>query len=623
MFGNKRKTIGVFISELVNFYQSQLYTAVTKAGKELNYNVAVFSCFSIQNEDVMEGEMRILELPDYESMDGIILALDTMGNHEMRRRIVEKIKKKCHCPVVSVREETEEFYNVLVDDRESMKEIIRHFTDYHQFTDICFLAGPKGHIDSERRLKCFCDIMAEKKLQVNEQQIYHGNFWKYDGGPACRQFIDERGKLPEAIICANDYMAISVCNELISRGISIPEDIAVCGFDNIWESTVCAPTLSTVSVPVREMGRKAVEIIAAINEGKEVSKNVYLPVEVVLRESCGCIHPKKEDLLKSRKIFYKTYDRQREYQFQSTFLAIDLEEIDELRQLTEVLGGYSKALKGMKQQHICLKTNMEDFQDVVNQVYTDEMFRCISLKKSGERDDNVFRFPTKELLPGEILDDEPQGYIFMPIHYREKSFGYTAICFEDDECGDSFYRTWMCHLSNALWDMMVQKESRNLYQSLKSSYVRDALTKIYNRRGFMRYADELMEKAKKENKYFFVIAADLDRLKYINDTYGHAEGDKMIVSMANALTEAAGENTICARMGGDEFDVAGVCDREEEAYEYLERFEKKRKDYGVHVSHGIVITDLEENNGLEYYMNLSDYYMYKNKIAKKSGGSYA
>lgn len=623
MFGNKRKTIGVFISGLENYYQSRLYTAITKAGKELNYNVAVFSCYDIHNADVMEGEMGILELPDYENMDGIILALDTMENPEMRRRVVEKVKSECRCPVVSVRVETEDFYNVMIDDSKSMRDIIHHFTDYHQFKDICFLAGPKDYLDSERRLTCFRDIMTEKGLPVTEKQICYGNFWKYDGKAACRQFIDERGKLPEAIICANDYMAISVCDELIGRGLSIPEDIAVCGCDNIWETTVCAPSLSTVSVPFEKMGKKAVELITQVNNGETVKKDTYLPIEVVLRESCGCVHPKKEDLLQSRKRFYKIYDRQREYHFQSTFMAIDLEEIDELRQLTNVLGSYTHVLTGMEKQHICLKTNMEDFQDVVNQVYTPEMFRCISLSGDGNKEDHVFRFPTKELLPGEILSDEPQDYIFMPLHYREKSFGYTAICFEEDSYCDELYRTWMCHLSNALWDMMVQKESRNLYQSLESSYVRDALTKIYNRRGFMRYAEELMEKAKAEKKYFFVVAADLDRLKYINDTYGHAEGDKMIVSMANALTEAAGENTICARMGGDEFDVAGICDREEEAYEYLERFEKKRKDYGVHVSCGIVVTDLEENNGLEYYMNLSDYYMYKNKTAKKSGGSYA
>lgn len=620
MFGNKRKTIGVFIGGLINYYQNRLYTAITKAGKELNYNVALFSCFDVYNADVMEGEMGILELPDYEKMDGVIMALDTMENSEMKRRVIEKVTNKCQCPVVSIRVETEDFYNILIDNNNVMRDLICHFTDYHQFKDICFLAGTKGYVDSEQRLKCFLDIMAEKNLPVSEEQICHGNFWKFDGAHACKQFIDQRGKVPEAIICANDYMAISVCNELISRGLSIPGDVAVCGCDNIWETTVCAPTLSTVAVPFEKMGRTAVEVIAKINHGETVKKNTYLPTDVVLRESCGCIQPKKEDLIQSRKRFYNIYDKQREFQSQSTYMAIELEEIDELEKFSNVLASYIHILFGMKQQHICLKTNMEDFHDVPKQFFTDEMFRCISLYGDGTKEDDVFRFPTKELLPGKILSDEPQGYLFMPIHYREKIFGYTAVCFEGDACCDELYRTWMCHLSNALWDMMVQKESRNLYKNLENSYVRDALTQIYNRRGFMRYAEEFKEKAKAEKKNFFVIAADLDRLKYINDTYGHAEGDKMIVNMAKALTEAAHEDTICARIGGDEFSVAGICDREQDAYKYLERFEEKRKNYGVHASCGIIVTDLEEDNGLEYYMNLSDYYMYKNKSAKKSEG---
>ncbi len=623
MFGNNRKTIGVFILGLVNYYQSQLYTAITKAGKELDYNIAVFSGYDIQNDDVMEGEIGILELPDYENLDGVILALDTYENAKMKAMLVEKVKTRCRCPVISVRVETEEFYNVLVDDNEAMKEMIYHLIDYHKFKDVCFLAGPKGFPDSDRRLHSFLEIMKERNLPVKEEQIYYGHFWKYDGGPACEQFIDKRGKMPEAILCANDYMAISVCKDLIARGLSIPEDITVCGYDNIWEATVCAPSLSTVSVPYEKMGRRAVELIAEANGGKKIEKNTYFPVEVVLRESCGCVNPEKKELLESRKKFFQLYEKQRELHFQSTYLAIALEEIDELYQLTTVLRNYAHILEGMKKQHICLKVTLEDFQSVSEEVYTDEMFHCISLDNQQNWDDHVIRFPTKELLPGEILEDKPQGYIFMPLHYRDKSFGYTAICFQNEECSDQLYRTWMCHLSNGLWDMMVRKESRNLYQSLENSYVRDALTDIYNRRGFSQYADILKERAKKEKKSFFIIAADLDRLKYINDTYGHAEGDKMIVAMAKALTEAADSNTICARMGGDEYSVAGICNSKEEAEAYLERFEERRKAYGVEVSYGMVVTDLEEDNGLEYYMNLSDYYMYQNKLAKKSGGAYA
>lgn len=621
MYGNGRKTIGVFMCSLVNFYQKSLCTGIIEEAKKLGYNVAMYSSFELHNDEFMRGEIGILDLPDYGKLDGVILVLDSMEVPEMKEKAIQQVKARCHCPVVCIRERNENFHNVLVDDRDTMREMIDHFLGYHRFKDVCFLAGPEGYSDSDQRLDCFIESMEKYGLPVTEKQIRHGHFWKNDGAPACKQFIDERGKIPDAIICANDYMAISVCNELIERGLSIPDDVAVCGCDNIWETTVCAPSLSTVQVPFHEMAHRAVDMIDEIRRGVEVPKDVYFPIKTVKRESCGCVRPNKEELMADRKEFYDFYERQREHHIRSTFMSIALEEVETLEELTRVVGDYGFILNGMEHFHICFCTNIENYHDSSGMVYTPSMYRCITVDNKNNRDCHVILFPTSELLPGEILDDGPQAYIFIPLHYKGRSFGYTAISYEDGGSCDNLYRTWVVNVNNAIQDMLVRAESEKLYQNLESTYIRDALTGLYNRRGFSQHAQMLMNKAKEQGKCFFVVAADLDKLKFINDTYGHAEGDRALIAMARALKMAAGEDTVCARMGGDEYSVAGICDNQKDADAFLERLEKCRRELEIHVSYGMIVTDLKVEHRLEYYMNLSDSYMYQDKVSKrKSGG---
>ncbi len=87
---------------------------------------------------------------------------------------------------------------------------------------------------------------------------------------AADYFTMELAEKPEVIVCANDYMASSLMNELIAKGFLVPDDIAVSGFDNIWESSITLPPITTVSVPVHDMVKQAVGLIEAMWRGETV-----------------------------------------------------------------------------------------------------------------------------------------------------------------------------------------------------------------------------------------------------------------------------------------------------------------------------------------------------------------
>ena len=84
--------------------------------------------------------------------------------------------------------------------------------------------------------------MKEYGYEIGENRVFYGNFWKDQGGRACDYFFSA-GKWPEAIICANDNMALSVCDILCERGIRVPEDIIVTGYDGEEEGKYYQPAL--------------------------------------------------------------------------------------------------------------------------------------------------------------------------------------------------------------------------------------------------------------------------------------------------------------------------------------------------------------------------------------------
>ena len=84
----------------------------------------------------------------------------------------------------------------------------------------------------------------------------------------------------------------------------------------------------------------------------------------------------------------------------------------------------------------------------------------------------------------------------------------------------------------------------------------DPMTGLFNRRGFYHKMEQILHDERNMGKYLYIFSIDMNRLKYINDNFGHAEGDFAITTLANALSKAAGACAICTRFGGDEFIVA-------------------------------------------------------------------
>jgi diguanylate cyclase (GGDEF)-like protein/PAS domain S-box-containing protein len=167
---------------------------------------------------------------------------------------------------------------------------------------------------------------------------------------------------------------------------------------------------------------------------------------------------------------------------------------------------------------------------------------------------------------------------------------------------------------------------KKMQEQLRELSLTDQLTCIYNRRGLFTLIDPVLKQAKRQKKVIFMLYADIDNMKEINDTFGHKEGDAALIETANILKTNYRESDIIARIGGDEFvvipvgtagdDIEKIVDRLEKS---LEIYNSKRKhDYRLSLSIGVTYYDPENPCSIEELLIQADELMYKHKRNKKN-----
>ena len=163
-----------------------------------------------------------------------------------------------------------------------------------------------------------------------------------------------------------------------------------------------------------------------------------------------------------------------------------------------------------------------------------------------------------------------------------------------------------------------------LQRQLWSAATRDFMTGLYNRRAFMNYFSLEIVRAQRENKLLSVAIADVDNFKCVNDTYGHGEGDKVIIEVANRMQNVMRSFDIVGRIGGEEFAIAFAYANCEEAVQVCERIRKsiqeepfKTTEVSLMVTISIGIALLDDNNmSLEDCLRQADKALYQ---AKRQG----
>ena len=630
---NKRHCIAVIVSEICEDYQTMLIDGIRQSAAESGYNVAVFaSFFSGRSDSPLNeiGENNIFSLINYKLFDGFIVVPNSLERPGLLDNIVEQLKNT-EKPVVYIDKENDDFYSVCSDDYSSFKLITNHLIQHHGFTRINCITGYPGLNLSELRLQGYKDALKENGIEVEEDRYTYGDFWRVAPVEFVEHMFTCGLELPQAVVCANDTMAIATCEALKERGIRVPEDIAVTGFDRILDGMVARPQLSSLEPSMTGIGMEAVKLIINVLDGKPVDKAYYVPGVFYPSESCGCVSQTQEQDKANLDLIFKSKELG-QYFINSIYMSEHLQESEDVDDLFNRLAQYVHLLNDIKTLHVFLNDKwdiLHDHNSAANKpmpIYSENVNTKFSFDLS-EKMEALYSFPSELMFPPLFYNSlSPETYFIFPLNFQDKTFGYSVCsCHGEAKTPDAIFRNWIKYLSNALEHLSSKQHLEWALKRLERMSEIDSLTGVYNRHGYENRVHRMFDNAKEETKDFLIIMGDLDCLKMINDNYGHAEGDNAIRIIAKALQNSFTEDEVCARIGGDEFIMFGTGHFDEEKLksypmriqEYLDHYNNNSsKPYLIGMSLGICCQRASQDSILEEWIEKADENMYANKRSK-------
>ncbi|MGN0621263.1 MAG: GGDEF domain-containing protein [Porcipelethomonas sp.] len=634
---SEKINIAVIVSGIDEEYQNMILQGIQEFAAEKKINVSNFIAFGgiLKSKKYDIGEFNIYQLVNYEKFDGVILLTNTISSPEITREICTKVVA-AGIPAVSIDNDLCGFYHIGIDNFAAMKEMTEHIVKHHGIRRINYISGPDDNPESILRINAFREVLRENGIEADERRIFHGFFRGQDGRAAINEFINSDLEFPEAIICANDAMALSATIELEKHGKRVPEDVIVTGFDYIYNAKNYAPGITSVKRPLRMSGYMACKTIYESINGKNPDRSIILKTEGIYSESCGCVNPEICDISQFKKSNYRILENYNINIPMINRMSCDLEEALSLKDNIETLKNFIREIKCEK-FYLCMCEDWDEsfstltdegninVEDTLSYGYTENMNVLIAYENGEFKEHQTFT--SSEMLP-DIYKPSEKGniYYFVPIHFREICLGYAVICNSSFPMESAMFHTWTMNISNSLENIRKIIRLDKMVKQLDKLYVIDPLTQIYNRNGFKKKTEDVYQICIQQQKPVLIMFMDMDGLKYINDRFGHNEGDFALKHIAASLRSACTKvNQVYARFGGDEFIIFQDDGTEADAIkiaEAIQNYLKKcnlesGKPYNVEASIGYYIDVPNDELPLMKLITIADQEMYENKQRRK------
>ncbi|MBN1888126.1 MAG: substrate-binding domain-containing protein, partial [Thermoflexales bacterium] len=292
-----RLTIGYLTPAIHDASQPQ-WAGVVDAAKKHGVNLICVPGQSLHYPQEFSTPANILyELVNAQNVDGVISWASSIGNYVNDDELRTFHTRYHPLPVVTLGRRVDDNIPYLVmDSYVGMREAIVHLIQVHGYRRLVFIRGPENHLYAQERYRAYTDTLEAYGIPLDPELVSPYCYWEsHFGAEAMRLLLDERGLRPqldfEAIVSANDHLLLGVLETLQSRGIRVPGEVAVVGFDDITLARTSMPPFTSVAAPFYEMGHRAVEMLLAMIEGERVPMKTTVPAKLVVRQSCGCLDP--------------------------------------------------------------------------------------------------------------------------------------------------------------------------------------------------------------------------------------------------------------------------------------------------------------------------------------------
>ena len=510
-----------------------------------------------------------------------------------------------------------------------MRELSRHLVYDHNARDIVFLGGNEGNPDSDARYGALSEVLKEVGCKV---RTVHYTNWATDVTiDTIKELYNTKDKLPDAFVCANDYIALAACSAFESLDINVPDDVLVTGFDGIRDGKTFFPSISTVVQDYYAQGEACAEIIY-----KQIIEKSMAPTERLIAsdflggESCGCPdcrNSRHERDLACRK-YYQARTEKVFFDGHLTNMENALFSCPNVSAVSANMTGYFAVDNYVEGDTFAVLgeetygTSIYDDTVPIVKKYSDILKTMVAIYDGEVLNLDVFN--RNDIVPGYKESDRMRHFFFLSIHNEDSLYGYFIMENVISRIEDFTLEVYKRAIRDALDKFRQNMKFAYINQKLSELYTKDSLTGLYNRFGYESFAVPMFTNACEQQKTLAVIFVDINRMKYINDNFGHLQGDLAIRTIAGAINHEVPAGWIAIRYGGDEFLVIGECDKEETVQELVSDMEQSIKSqvkrmslpFELSASCGYIMTDPDSRSTLAEYIKKADDVMYEHK--KKS-----
>jgi len=616
---SSQATIVLVHTQLDGFYQSLVWRGASSAARQHGARLVTLMGKALRSPVEDEGTHNgIFSLVGPLAPDALIVSTSTLGNFCGPAEVARWVEANLpDIPTVSIGAPLPGAAEVSVR-RDGIGQLVEHLIAVHTCRKIAFVAGPAQNPDSVTRLEEYRTTLERLGIPYDPTLVEAADFMSSRVPAALARLLGKHPDL-DAVVAANDPMAIAACRELTRLGISVPRQVRVVGYDDIDEAHHQVPGLTTIKAPIFHLASHAFDLALEL-----LGDCMTLPVEFttipVFRDSCGCLshgsiqarasHTVVEmlarrllepdltneqflqDMLEALRtasdgaheewaeLLHKVQTRlARSEPLQLERLGPLLEQSQ--RMLFQMAQGFHARahfdLQGNLKillrhaQWILLESTYEGIATRLNEtmrlwgvrgrlwILNHDMAGTSQTGWGMESFSHAFDLGGSSPLAldpqGDILPAFRPGesWIGLPLCTGPEHYGFVLI--EGELPSETFHEGLRFMITNALRAAHLLEREKRLSEELRDLSLRDPMTSLLNRRGFLERGGQLQSQARREGQTLGVLYADLDGLKTINDTWGHAEGDQAIAILGKALAATFRESDVIARLGGDEFAV--------------------------------------------------------------------
>lgn len=554
----RRPVIGIITAKVTDTAQRQLLRGMLRKARELDVEIVVIS--NILNfREYFAGtvvENKIYDLAASERFDGLILNAESILNPMLQQYIYERLVRR-GLPVVVTGAELPGMTCLNTDMLADFEAIADHLLNVHQFTEFDFLTGPAEYDTSHERVKGFRNALDRHGLILPDENIIYGDFWTTSGEQLGKDYAEGRRRLPQAVVCANDYMAFGICDVLLEHGIAVPDEISVIGYEYACDRIYHAPILTTYQRNREALGARAMLRMFGMITGSPLH-DISIAGHMVYGDTCPCRADHRalsDELSRIRRTQYYT-----NLNFEGNFEQ-QLTVCRSIEDYIHTLQEFCYLVRDVTGLYLCLYENWTQAESPVTLASEtdDAPMLCYRINSQQPCSDPPQFYIRRQLCPERLSGSRNHDFLYLaPIFFAGRELGYFILQYDTPDSYDPIFGDWLKIATNGLEALRMKNDIHALLECQNLSEHHDTATGLWNSEGFFSEIEHALRQASPDDQLLLVLV----RVSIFSDDSsidGQSNAIRMEMQIADGLKKAApGKQEFCAKLGDHQFCIGAV-----------------------------------------------------------------